>query len=161
MQKITGRVLQAPSLQYKSSDPRDQQQNKPVIVTPRTSEQNGHSVGNWTMRGKANFHVGKVLDRWGLLIIDPARPNYFPDQGQINQFLTDLQVWSLSSFEVSCQLLTNDMNQVSSVSSWLPLPTKAFLCRLGDLRWHRRPRCHSQKLLRYQVVVRWKGQNFV
>ena len=26
------------------------------------------------------------------------------------------QVWSLSSFEVSCQLFTNDLNQVSSVS---------------------------------------------
>ena len=27
-----------------------------------------------------------------------------------------VQVWSLSSFEVSCQLLTNYLNQVSSVS---------------------------------------------
>ena len=29
------------------------------------------------------------------------------------------QVWSLSSFEVSCQLLTNDLNQVSSIKSAL------------------------------------------
>ena len=27
-----------------------------------------------------------------------------------------VQIWSLSSFEVSCQLLKNDLNQVSSVS---------------------------------------------
>ena len=41
---------------------------------------------------------------------------------RMNQSVSELsyffvsQVWSLSSFEVGCQLLTNDLNQVSSVS---------------------------------------------
>ena len=32
--------------------------------------------------------------------------------GEIRQDLPPLQVWSQSSFEVSCQLLTKDLNQV-------------------------------------------------
>ena len=73
------------------------------------------------------------------------------------------QGWSLSSYEVSCQLLTNDLNQVLfvSFSTERPLPTNGFLSWLGALRWHRQSCCHSQKLPRNQVVVRWKGQDFV
>ena len=33
-----------------------------------------------------------------------------------NLYTTFVQVWSLSSFKVSCQLLTNDLNEVASVS---------------------------------------------
>ena len=46
-----------------------------------------------------------------------------------------LQVWSLSSFEVSCQLVTNDLSQVLSVSwlmtSSMALAMKGFLSWLG------------------------------
>ena len=49
-------------------------------------------------------------------------------QGPLNIFhagSVDTQVWSLTSVEMSCQLLTNDLNQVSSVSllmtSWMAL----------------------------------------
>ena len=42
------------------------------------------------------------------------------------------QVWSPSSFEVSCQLLTNDLNQVFSVSlpmtSWTALANEGLFC---------------------------------
>ena len=47
------------------------------------------------------------------------------------------QVWSLSSFKVSCQLLTNDLNQVSSVS--LLMTSSTALANEGLFELTRRP----------------------
>ena len=73
-----------------------------------------------------------------------------------------LKVWSLSSFKVSGQLLTKDLNQVSSFSllmtSSTALPNEGLLELTRCLLWHGPSRCHSRKLQRNQVVVRWKGQ---
>ena len=47
------------------------------------------------------------------------------------------QVWSLSSFKVSCQLLTNDLNRVSSVS--LLMTSSTALANEGLFELTRRP----------------------
>ena len=48
-----------------------------------------------------------------------------------------IQVWSLSSFKVSCRLLTNDLNQVSSVS--LLMTSSTALANEGLFELTRRP----------------------
>ena len=48
-----------------------------------------------------------------------------------------LQVWSLSPFNVSCQLLTNDFNQVSSIS--LLMTSSTALANEGLFELTRRP----------------------
>ena len=48
-----------------------------------------------------------------------------------------MQVWSLSSFKVSCQLLTNDLNRVSSVS--LLMTSSTALANEGLFELTRRP----------------------
>ena len=48
--------------------------------------------------------------------------------------------------------------------SWLPRwpsPTQGFLSWLGALCWIGPSHCHSRKLSRNLVLVRWKGQNLV
>ena len=66
------------------------------------------------------------------------------------------QVWSLSSFEVSRQLMTSDLNQVSSFSllmtASMALANEGLLVPFVDTG--RLVVCNSQKLPRKQVVVR-------
>ena len=53
--------------------------------------------------------------------------------------LSPNQVWSLSNFNVSCQVLRKTLIKPRPCS-WLPQrpsPTKSFLSWLGPLRWHR------------------------
>ena len=47
-----------------------------------------------------------------------------------------LKVWSLSSVAVSCQLLTKDLNQVSSVSLLVTSPMALANQELFELTWH-------------------------
>ena len=60
-----------------------------------------------------------------------------------------LQVWSLTSFKVSSQLLTNALDQVSSVSLLM-----TALTALAKNRLLEPSRCHSWKLPRNQDVAR-------
>ena len=77
-----------------------------------------------------------------------------------SQFCSD-QVWSPSSFEFSCQLLRNDLNQVSSVT-WL-MTSSTALANEGlfelTLCWHGPSCCYLQELPRNKVVVSWKSEN--
>ena len=57
-----------------------------------------------------------------------------PDYGE---FYDRVQVWSLSSFKVSCQLLKNDLNRVSSVS--LLMTSSTALANEGLFELTRRP----------------------
>ena len=52
-------------------------------------------------------------------------------------FFSSGQVWSLSSFKVSCQLLKNDLNRVSSVS--LLMTSSTALANEGLFELTRRP----------------------
>ena len=45
----------------------------------------------------------------------PFKPENLPENPCRDEKVGKKQVWSLSSFKVSCQLSTNDLNQVSSV----------------------------------------------
>ena len=60
------------------------------------------------------------------------------DDDPRNMLVTEMeeghhQVWSLSRFEVSCQLLRNDLNQVSSTSLLMTALTNEGLSKLGAL----------------------------
>ena len=74
------------------------------------------------------------------------------------------QVWSLSSSEVSCQLLLNDLNQVLSVfllmTSSAALPTKGFLSYLAPFVYAgRRIAIVGNYWGTRLFVVRWKSKN--
>ena len=57
---------------------------------------------------------------------------------QFEQRLGEKQVWSLSSFEVSHQPLTNDLNQVSSISMLITSSMALANEGLFGLTWHQR-----------------------
>ena len=63
-----------------------------------------------------------------------------PSAAPITSFFTanmkTCQVWSLSSFEVSCQLLMNYLSQVSSISVQMTSSTALANEGLFELTWH-------------------------
>ena len=68
------------------------------------------------------------------------------------------QVWSLSSFKVSRQLLANDLNQVSFIS--LLMTSSTALANKGLFELTQRPSsgCYLRKLLKNQVVSGGKAK---
>ena len=89
---------------------------------------------------KISTGLGQVKDGLGQ-VRDTVR-SYTSNLG-----LSPSQVWSLSSFEISCQLLTNDLNQVSSVS--LLMTASMALANEGLFELTRRPSLTRAVLLSF------------
>ena len=97
----------------------------------RTASRTSRGMPGFRMRlAQVSRNLTKLLDIKSLKLLD----NY----AQFNPSpLSMKQVWSLSSFEGSRQLLTNDFNQVSSVS--LHIHSSTAVAKKGLFEMTRRP----------------------
>ena len=110
---------------------------------------------HWCAKGRMVPCLGVLIRQYCRRFIPPSLYSLlFKSIGAFLPGMVTIMFWSeLQTFKE--WLESKSRPSPCSWLPWRPSPIKGFLSWLGALCWHKPSHCHSWKLPRHQVVVRW------